>query len=97
MEEHMLSANQTRRAYRPEEVGDLLGVSRSTVYRLLGEGVLGSIKVGGSRRVTQEQIEDFMASLVATSSDPPPRPGTTPESGGTTSAEPGHKPARATA
>jgi predicted transcriptional regulator len=36
----MLSVNQTR-AYKPEEVGDLLGVSRSTVYRsIMAEGLL---------------------------------------------------------
>jgi len=61
----MLTVNQARRAYRPEEVGDLLGVSRSTVYRLMGEGALESIKVGGSRRVTDEQLDRYLASLEA--------------------------------
>ena len=57
----MLSVNQARRAYRPEEVGDLLGVSRSTVYRIMGEGLLDSIKVGGSRRITGEQLDRYLA------------------------------------
>jgi excisionase family DNA binding protein len=61
----MLPVNQARRAYRPEEVGDLLGVSRSTVYRLMGEGVLESVKVGGARRVTDEQLDRYLASLEA--------------------------------
>ena len=61
----MLSVNQTRRAYRPEEVGDLLGVSRSTVYRLMGDGLLESVKVGGSRRITDEQLDRYLATLEA--------------------------------
>ena len=52
---------ETRRVYKPEEVGDLLGISRSSVYRLMGEGVLKSIKVGGSRRITAEQLDDYIA------------------------------------
>ena len=59
----MLSVNHQRRAYRPEEVGDQLGVSRSTVYRLMGEGALEPIKVGGSRRVTEDQLDRYVASL----------------------------------
>ena len=57
----MLTTNQPRRAYKPEEVGDLLGVSRSTVYRIMAEGLLGSIKVGGSRRITGEQLDRYLA------------------------------------
>lgn len=52
---------EPRRAYRPEEVGELLGLSRSTVFRLLASGDLGSIKVGASRRVTVEQLDAYLA------------------------------------
>lgn len=49
------------RLYRPEEVADQLRVSRSTVYRLIRDGKLKSVKIGGSRRVSVEQIDDFLA------------------------------------
>jgi excisionase family DNA binding protein len=41
----------TLRGRAPEEAGKFLGVSTATVYRFVGEGKLGCIKVeGGSRR-----------------------------------------------
>ena len=58
--------NETRRAYRAEEVAELLGVSRSTVYRLMGEGLLASVKVGGSRRITLDQLNAYVSVLQKT-------------------------------
>ena len=52
---------ETRRAYRPEEVAELLGVSRSTVFRLMGSGQLQSLKIAGARRVTVEQLDRYLA------------------------------------
>lgn len=54
-----------RRIYKPEQVGDVLGVSRSTVYRLMSDGSLESIKVGASRRITAEQLDAFLAAVGA--------------------------------
>ena len=50
-----------RRAYKVEEVAELLGLSRNTVFRLLKRGELQSIKVGGSRRITVEQLDRYLA------------------------------------
>ena len=52
---------ELRRAYRVEEVAEMIGVSRSTAWRLLASGALESIKVGGSRRITADQLDRFLA------------------------------------
>ncbi len=49
-----------QRAFAVEEVGGMLSVSRSTVFRLIAAGELESIKVGGSRRVTREQLDRYL-------------------------------------
>lgn len=54
-------ATEQRRAYKVEEVAELLGLSRNTVFRLLKAGDLKSIKVGGSRRITVEQLDAYLA------------------------------------
>lgn len=41
----------------------LLGISRSKVYILLKEGKLGSVTIGRSRRITREQVSDFVKGL----------------------------------
>jgi excisionase family DNA binding protein len=41
----------------------MLHVSRDKVYYLLRTGPLRSIKIGKLRRITDQQIADFIASL----------------------------------
>ncbi|MCF0231834.1 MAG: helix-turn-helix domain-containing protein [Enterococcus sp.] len=48
------------RVYKVTEVAELLRVSRATVYNYLNSGELKSIKIGGNRRVTQEQLQEFI-------------------------------------
>lgn len=47
-----------------DEVASVLQVSRWTVYRLMKEGQLVSVKVGSSRRVPVQAIRDYIASLM---------------------------------
>ncbi len=61
----MLADTTARRAYKPEEVASLLGIGRSTIYRLMTSGSLESVKVGGSRRITVEQLDRYLATLEA--------------------------------
>jgi excisionase family DNA binding protein len=56
-------------AYTVEEVGDLLHVGRDKVYFLLRTGQLRSIKIGKSRRITEEHLAAFVASLEDHASD----------------------------
>lgn len=42
------------------EVARRLGVSRSTVYRLMETGELPSVRVGGSRRLSSRVIDQYI-------------------------------------
>ena len=45
------------------QVAKIMGVSKSQVYNLMNSGRLGSVSIGRSRRVTNSQMNDFIASL----------------------------------
>jgi excisionase family DNA binding protein len=51
------------RAYTVEQVAEILHVGRDKVYGLLRTGQLRSIKIGKSRRITDEQLAEFIAAL----------------------------------
>lgn len=48
-----------------EMVASRLNLSVPTIWRLVGSGALGSVKIGASRRVAPEQIIEFKARLMA--------------------------------
>jgi excisionase family DNA binding protein len=50
-------------AFTVEQVADMLQVGRDKVYYLLRTGQLRSIKIGKSRRITEEHLAEFVASL----------------------------------
>ena len=52
--------------YTPEQVADALGVSRSKVYMLLSSGELRSVRIGGSRRIPVDAIDEFVRDLLGT-------------------------------
>jgi excisionase family DNA binding protein len=52
-----------RKLYRVEEVAEVLNVGRTKVFDLIRSGHLASVKVGGSRRVTEQAIDDYIARL----------------------------------
>jgi excisionase family DNA binding protein len=41
------------------QVAKMLSLSEVTVWRLIGSGVLESLKLGRSRRIAPEAVEDF--------------------------------------
>jgi excisionase family DNA binding protein len=49
-----------RRAFRVKEFCALYSVSRSTAYKLMAEGKLRSIRVGGSRLISKEAAEALL-------------------------------------
>ncbi|MBW8482265.1 helix-turn-helix domain-containing protein [Actinomadura parmotrematis] len=51
--------------YTVEQVGETLQIGRDTVYQLIRTGRLRSIKIGKLRRITDQQLADFVASLEA--------------------------------
>jgi excisionase family DNA binding protein len=49
---------------RVEEVAGLLDVGRSQVYAPIKAGDLASVKIGGSRRITRDQLHECLERLV---------------------------------
>jgi excisionase family DNA binding protein len=54
-------------AYTVEQVAEILHVGRDKVYFLLRTGQLHSIKIGKLRRVTNQHLAEFIASLESAS------------------------------
>lgn len=50
-------------AYTVEQVAEMLHVGRDKVYYLLRTGQLRSIKIGKLRRITEQHVTAFIASL----------------------------------
>lgn len=46
--------------YTPQEVADMLRVSRTTVYTYLNEGKLDHYKVGSKIRISENQLKQFI-------------------------------------
>ncbi|MFI7445975.1 helix-turn-helix domain-containing protein [Nonomuraea sp. NPDC049714] len=51
------------KAYKVEEVAELLHVGRDKIYELIRTRQLKSIKIGRLRRITDQHLADFIASL----------------------------------
>lgn len=47
--------------YRVEDAAELLALSRTKVYELVGSGELASCKIGKARRVPASALEAFIA------------------------------------
>jgi len=50
-------------AYTVEQVAKMLNIGRDKVYELLRTGQLRSIKIGKLRRITEQHLAEFIASL----------------------------------
>lgn len=46
-----------------EETAEALSIGRTKLYELLALGVLRSVRIGGSRRVPADAIEEFVGRL----------------------------------
>lgn len=46
-----------------EEAADRLGIGRSLMYELIGDGQVASIRVGRLRRVPAEALAEYVAAL----------------------------------
>ena len=47
----------------PEEAAEILGMSRSSIYKLIAAGEIQSVKIGRSRRILTSALENFIESL----------------------------------
>lgn len=58
-----------RALYTPEQTAALLGVGRTTVYKLINAGKLHSVTIGRCRRIAATELERFVEALTGTSLD----------------------------
>jgi len=54
--------------YTPVEAAHALGVSRSTIYVLMANGDVPSVRIGTSRRVPAEGLRSYISALNAKAS-----------------------------
>jgi excisionase family DNA binding protein len=47
----------------PEEAAEVLGIGRTKVYALISDGDLLSVRIGNSRRVPRDAVDEFIARL----------------------------------
>ena len=52
-----------RLLYTPREAARALGISRSSLYVLLSQGAIDSVRIGGSRRITAAALSAFIDTL----------------------------------
>ncbi len=52
-----------RLVYSPAEAAEQLGICRATLYKLLTDGTIPSVKIGRSRRIRAEALTAYLDSL----------------------------------
>jgi excisionase family DNA binding protein len=57
--------NQLPVLYTPQEVARIMSISRSQVYNLMNSNQLESVHIGRSRRITMDQIHQFVGQLTS--------------------------------
>ncbi|WP_071460668.1 helix-turn-helix transcriptional regulator [Bacillus massilinigeriensis] len=50
-------------AYTPDEIASLFKIAKNTVYELIKRGELQAFKVGNKMRISQEEVERYMAAM----------------------------------
>jgi excisionase family DNA binding protein len=61
----MVYAHHGQKLLKIPQAAERLGVSRSRVYELMAQGALVSVKIGGSRRIPDRVVDEYIDSLVA--------------------------------
>lgn len=56
--------------YRPERAASLIGVGRATLYELMASGEINSVKIGRSRRIPREALQEYVQRLTDSTSRP---------------------------
>lgn len=60
MQDVLTSSRDGRRAYRIKEAAAAYRLSRTTLYKLIANGVLRSVKVGGRRLIPLDALEALL-------------------------------------
>jgi excisionase family DNA binding protein len=57
--------NRVPMLYTPKDVAEIMNISRSQVYNLMNSNQLESVHIGRSRRITMDQIHQFVGQLTS--------------------------------
>jgi excisionase family DNA binding protein len=68
------AVNVDKLLYTPVEAAHALGMSRSTIYLLMANGDVPSVRIGASRRIPAEGLHRYVARLAARAVDEGRRP-----------------------
>ncbi len=49
--------------YKPEAAAEALGIGRSKLFELIAAGHIETVRIGRSRRVPAQALEDYVARL----------------------------------
>lgn len=63
------AVNVDKLLYTPVEAAHALGMSRSTIYLLMANGDVRSVRIGASRRIPAEGLRPYVARLAAGTAD----------------------------
>lgn len=55
-----VSPDAEKRVYTVDEIQDILGVSKTTTYRLIKSGVFHSVRVGGQHRISKKSFDTWL-------------------------------------
>lgn len=53
--------------YRVSDAAAMLGISRTNVYHLMNDGLIGSVRIGSRRLIPRSALESFVNGLAAAS------------------------------
>ncbi|KAA5829685.1 helix-turn-helix domain-containing protein [Saccharopolyspora hirsuta] len=56
----MQHVDQPRLLLTVEEAGRRLSLSRTTIFRLLREGAISSVRIGNARRIPAESLQSYV-------------------------------------
>ena len=59
---NVLNNSCTRRAYKVEEIAEMLGIGRTAAYNLIHSGKLKVVRIGTSIRVPKHSIDAWLES-----------------------------------
>ena len=62
-EAEVTSGGLFERLWRAEQVAQRFEVGRTKVFELLADGQLRSVRIGGSRRIPESAVQDYLAGL----------------------------------
>ena len=58
---HTINKSDEKRALRINEAVTLYGISRSTIYKVMAEGTLRTVKIGGRRLIPRDALEALIS------------------------------------